>query len=35
VRTAPSPADALYRFLRTTYDAAATLASWDRGALER
>jgi hypothetical protein len=34
-RMAPSPEDALYRFLRTTYDAAATLASWDRAALER
>jgi hypothetical protein len=35
VRTAPSPADALYRFLRTTYDAGAALASWDRDSLER
>jgi len=35
VRTAPSPEDALYRFLRTTYDAAATLAKWDRAVLER
>ena len=35
VRTAPSPEDALYRFLRTTYDAGATLAKWDRAELER
>lgn len=35
VRTAASPEDALYRFLRTTYDAGATLAGWDRGSLER
>src|SRR4051812_5640360 len=35
VRTASSPEAALYAFLRTTYDAAASLADWDRGALER
>jgi hypothetical protein len=35
VRTAASPEAALYGFLRTTYDAGAALARWDRGALER
>ena len=35
VRSAASPEDQLYRFLRTTYDAGATLAAWDRAALER
>jgi hypothetical protein len=35
VRTSASPEAALYAFLRTTYDAAAALARWDRGALER
>jgi hypothetical protein len=35
VRTASSPEAALYGFLRTTYDAGAALARWDRGALER
>jgi len=35
VRTAASPEAALYAFLRTTYDAAATLARWDRTSLER
>jgi hypothetical protein len=35
VRTAEDPAQALLLFLQTTYDAAATLAAWDRGALER
>ena len=35
VRTAPDPARALLSFLQTTYEAAATLADWDRGALER
>jgi hypothetical protein len=35
VRTAASPDAALYAFLRTTYDAGAALADWDRGALER
>jgi len=35
VRTAASPEAALYAFLRSTYDAGAALARWDRGALER
>ena len=35
VRTSASPERDLYRFLRTTYDAGATLASWDRASLER
>jgi hypothetical protein len=35
VRTAKNPDDALLSFLQTTYDAAATLAKWDRLALER
>jgi Family of unknown function (DUF5996) len=35
VRTAASPEAALYSFLRTTYDAGATLAGWDRQSLER
>ena len=35
VRTASSPAAALTAFLETTYDRAATLAGWDRPALER
>ena len=35
VRTAASPKAALMEFLQTTYDAAATLAKWDRKALER
>ena len=35
VRTAASPEAALYAFLRTTYDAGASLANWDRGSLER
>ena len=35
VRTAENPAQALLLFLQTTYDAAATLAAWDRAALER
>ena len=35
VRTAASPEDALYSFLRTTYEAGATLAKWDRHTLER
>jgi hypothetical protein len=35
VRTAASPEDALYGFLRTTYDAGATLGAWDRASLER
>jgi hypothetical protein len=35
VRTAPSPDDALLAFARTTYEAAANLAKWDRSKLER
>jgi hypothetical protein len=35
VRQAPSPDDALLAFLESTYDGAATLARWDRAALER
>ena len=35
VRTAKNPDEALLSFLQTTYDAAATLAKWDRLALER
>jgi hypothetical protein len=35
VRTAASPEATLYSFLRTTYDAGAALAGWDRGRLER
>jgi hypothetical protein len=35
VRTASQPEAALYAFLRTTYDAGAALARWDREALER
>ncbi len=35
VRRAASPEDALMAFLETTYAAAANLAQWDRGALER
>jgi len=35
VRTAASPADDLTAFLTSTYDAAATLAGWDRPNLER
>jgi hypothetical protein len=34
VRTAPSPDEALLAFLRSTYEAAADLAGWDREALE-
>ena len=34
VRNSPSPERMLMEFLQTTYDAAATLASWDRDALE-
>lgn len=34
VRLAPSPEDAIVEFVRTTYDAGATLAKWDREALE-
>lgn len=35
VRTARSPKDALLEFLQSTYEAAATLAKWDRKSLER
>jgi hypothetical protein len=34
VRTAPSPDEAVARFLETTYEACAGLAGWDRAALE-
>jgi hypothetical protein len=35
VRQSPSPDDALLAFVESTYAAGATLAGWDRGALER
>lgn len=35
VRDAPSPDQAILDFLQTTYEAAAALGRWDRGALER
>jgi hypothetical protein len=35
VRQAASPDDAVMRYLQGTYEAAADLAKWDRGALER
>ena len=35
VRTAPDPAAEIQAFVDSTYDRAATLAGWDRGALER
>ncbi len=35
VRTADSPDDTLQAFVQTTYEAAADLAKWDRGGLER
>ena len=35
VRGAPSPSVALLEFCESTYEAAATLAAWDREALER
>jgi hypothetical protein len=35
VRTARQPADELTAFLESTYDAAANLAGWNRGDLER
>ena len=35
VRTATDPDDALMEFLQSTYEAGATLAKWDRAALER
>ena len=35
VRQSPSPDEALLAFVESTYAAGATLAGWDRGALER
>ena len=35
VRTAPSPAAEIAAFIASTYDQAATLARWDRAALDR
>lgn len=35
VRASPSPEKAVFDFLQSTYDAAATLAKWDRASLER
>ena len=35
VRSAGNPAQTLLSFLQTTYEAAATLAEWDRASLER
>jgi hypothetical protein len=35
VRQAAAPDEALLDFLQSTYEAAATLAHWDRAALER
>lgn len=35
VRTSESPDETLFRFLQTTYTAAADLAGWDRSGLER
>ena len=35
VRTASDPDEVLLQFLQSTYDAAASAASWDRTALER
>lgn len=35
VRTAPSPEQAIRDFVDSTYDAAASLARWDRSSLER
>ena len=35
VRTSATPEADLQAFLRTTYDAAAALAKWDRQSLER
>ena len=35
VREADAPDQTLLAFLQTTYEAAANLAKWDRGALER
>jgi hypothetical protein len=35
VRRSQSPDETLLAFLQTTYEAAADLAKWDRGSLER
>jgi uncharacterized protein DUF5996 len=35
VRQSDSPDQTLFDFLQTTYEAAATLADWDRASLER
>lgn len=35
IRIAESPDDVLLSFLQSTYEAEATLAEWDRNALER
>src|SRR5262245_12078785 len=35
VRTSPSPEEAIANFVESTYSQAATLAGWDRAALER
>jgi hypothetical protein len=35
IRESKSPDETLLEFLQTTYEAAANLAQWDRGALER
>ena len=35
VRTSANPGDAIVQFVDSTYDRAATLAKWDRAALER
>ena len=35
VRTSASPSETLLDFCQSTYEAAATLAKWDRKALER
>ena len=35
VRTAPDPDSLLLDFLQSTYEAAASMAHWDRAALER
>ena len=35
VRLSASPDDTLLTFLQSTYEAAADLGGWDRGALER
>ena len=35
VRTSADPAAAIRQFIDTTYEQAATLAKWDRNALER